>query len=105
MRLARDHRPDIVFCDYDVLASAPVQAWESDPVLVRIPIVAVSLTRRGEEAHSPDGTGDAGVLYLPTLSEQAARRIMQTASVAASVVRAPAGALRFADGVTEMRAE
>lgn len=98
MELAREHQPDVVFCDYDVLVSSPIELWENDPVLVRIPIIAVSLTRRHDEAQSIDVNGHVPFLYLPTLSERAAKRIMQTASVAAAVVRAPSGALRSTDG-------
>jgi hypothetical protein len=45
---ARDQRPDIVFCEYDLLATMPLESWERDPFLSRVPVIAVSLTRRSD---------------------------------------------------------
>ena len=39
-------RPDVVFCEYDLLATVPLEPWERDPFLSRVPVIAVSLTRR-----------------------------------------------------------
>src|SRR3954467_10974677 len=43
--------PDVVICDYDLLASIPLEKWERDGVLSRTPVIAVSLTRNAEELH------------------------------------------------------
>jgi len=69
---ARRVRPDVVICDYDLLATVPLGAWERDAVLSRTPVVAVSLTRRPDEEHLLDVNGIAGFLYLPTLGREEA---------------------------------
>lgn len=78
-RVSASAAPDIVLCDYDLLATESLDAWEHDPLLSRIPIVAVSLTRRPEEAHLRDVNGIAGFLYLPTLRMEDARRVLGVA--------------------------
>ena len=72
--------PDVVICDYDVLATVPLEHWERDPLLSRTPVVAVSLTRHAEELHLLDVNGIAGFLYLPTLDQSAALRILYAAA-------------------------
>ena len=72
--------PDVVICDYDVLATVPLEQWESDRLLSRTPVVAVSLTRHAEEVHLLDVNGIAGFLYLPTLDQSAALRILHAAA-------------------------
>ena len=72
--------PDVVICDYDLLASIPLEEWEHDPLLSRTPVVAVSLTRHAEELHLLDVNGIAGFLYLPTLDRSAALRILYAAA-------------------------
>src|SRR2546423_14978720 len=62
-----DVAPDVVICDYDVLATLPLERWENNTLLSKIPVIAVSLTRRAEELHLFDIPGVAGFLYLPTL--------------------------------------
>jgi len=69
--------PDVVLCDYDLLATNPLDPWERDPVLSGIPVVAVSLTRRPEEACAFDVNGIAGFLYLPTLEPEGALRVLR----------------------------
>src|SRR4029453_15632701 len=73
---ARDQRPDIVFCEYDLLATVPVESWERDPFLSRVPVIAVSLTRRSDEMHLLDINNIAGFFYLPSLTEDDARRLL-----------------------------
>lgn len=67
---------DLVVCDYDLLAVIPLEAWENDALLSRIPVVAVSLTRRPEEVHLLDVNGIAGFLYLPKLDREMAMRVL-----------------------------
>jgi hypothetical protein len=74
---ARCQRPDIVFCDYDLLATVPLEPWEQDPFLSRVPVIAVSLTRRSDEMHLLDVNNIAGFFYLPALSEDDAKRLLR----------------------------
>lgn len=79
VREASDLCPDLVLCDYDLLATAALDDWERHPTLSRVPIVAVSLTRRPDEIHVLDVNGIAGFLYLPTLGANDARRVLGAA--------------------------
>lgn len=73
---ARDQAPDVVFCDYDLLATTPLDPWEHDPLLSHVPVIAVSLTRRADEVHLLDVNNIAGFFYLPRLTEEDARRLL-----------------------------
>jgi hypothetical protein len=73
---AHAQRPDIVFCDYDLLATVPLEPWEQDPFLSRVPVIAVSLTRRSDEMHLLDVNNIAGFFYLPSLSDDDAKRLL-----------------------------
>ena len=75
-RSAIRQRPDLVLCDYDLLATAPLDGLERDEHLSRVPVVAVSLTRRPDEVHLLDVNGIAGFLYLPSLDHETARRAL-----------------------------
>ncbi|HEY2852200.1 MAG TPA: hypothetical protein VGJ18_05100 [Gemmatimonadaceae bacterium] len=77
---AADHQPDAVVCDYDLLATIPLDGWERDPLLSRLPVIAVSLTRRPEEVHLLDVNGIAGFLYLPTLERGHALQVLGAAA-------------------------
>ena len=76
LRAARARTPDVVVCEYDVLATQPLAAWEREPSLHRVPVFGVSLTRRPDEMNLLDVNGIAGFLYLPTLSPDDARRVL-----------------------------
>lgn len=78
--LARDFGPQVVICDYDLLATLSLEAWECDELLGRTPVIAVSLTRRPTEVHLLDVNGIAGFLYLPTLEPTVAYRILNAAA-------------------------
>jgi hypothetical protein len=84
---ALESRPDVVVCEYDLLATLPLGAWEQDEPLSRLPVIAVSLTRQPGESHLLDINGITGFLYLPTLSDEKAYQVLEGA--ARSVVRAP----------------
>ena len=73
-------QPDAVVCDYDLLATIPLEGWERDPLLSRLPVIAVSLTRRPEEVHLMDVNGIAGFLYLPTLEREPALQMLSAAA-------------------------
>lgn len=77
---AGEASPDVVICDYDLLASIPLEIWEHDGLLSRIPVIAVSLTRNAEELHLFDVNGIAGFLYLPTLQQASALKILHAAA-------------------------
>ena len=72
--LVRRRSPDAVICEYDLLATTSLTSWEDDPILARVPLIAVSLTRHPGEAHLLDINGIAGFLYLPTLDRDDALR-------------------------------
>jgi len=73
-------QPDAVVCDYDLLATISLEGWERDPLLSRLPVIAVSLTRRPEEVHLMDVNGIAGFLYLPTLEREQALQMLSAAT-------------------------
>lgn len=83
------HDPDLVICDYDVLATVSLTSWESDPVLARIPFIAVSMTRHPGEAHLLDVNGIAGFLYLPTLEAEDAHRLLSAIRQTRGVIDPP----------------
>jgi hypothetical protein len=74
--LVRRRNPDSVICEYDLLATISLPRWKDDPVLARVPLIAVSLTRHPGEAHLLDISGIAGFLYLPTLERDDALRLL-----------------------------
>ncbi len=92
VELAGKGIPDIVICDYDLLATLPLEDWENDDLLSRTAVIAVSLSRRPTETHLLDVNGIAGFLYLPTLDRAVGRKILIAAAVSsrARYVAAPA---------------
>ena len=78
--LSRDFGPDVIICEYEVLATLSLEGWERDELLSRMPVIAVSLTRRPHEAHLLDVNGIGGFLYLPLLDREAAMRIINAAA-------------------------
>lgn len=91
--MARAELPDLVICDYDLLVSAPLAQWERDDTLGAVPIIAVSMTRRPEEAHLMDTNGIAGFLYLPAMDDDVIARVVYAATMRR--VRPPADAFRW----------
>lgn len=77
---ALECQPDVVVCEYDLFATLPLGAWERDEMLSRLPMIAVSLTRRPGEAHLMDVNGIAGFLYLPALSDEHALQVLEGAA-------------------------
>jgi DNA-binding NarL/FixJ family response regulator len=90
---AHANDPNVVICDYDLLAATPLLEWESDPRLAPIPIIPVSLTRRPDEALHIGSPGVAGFLYLAALDKDEIKKAVQTA--AAHQVKPPARALHW----------
>lgn len=81
---ARELTPQVVVCDYELLATLSLESWEQDELLSRTPVIAVSLTRRPNEVHLLDVNGIAGFLYLPTLEPAMAYRLLNAASAMGS---------------------
>lgn len=77
---ARKQAPAVVVCEYELLATLPLDAWECDDVLRRTPFVAVSLTRASGEMYPLDANGIAGFLYLPLLTSEDAQRVLHAAA-------------------------
>jgi hypothetical protein len=77
---SRGASPDVVICDYDLLATIPLEKWERDELLSNVPVIAVSLTRHSQELHLLDINGIAGFLYLPTLDTAPALKILHAAA-------------------------
>jgi hypothetical protein len=75
----------MVICDYDLLAVVPINEWEGHHTLSRLPLIAVSMTRRSDEMHPLDVNGVSGFLYLPTLGAEQAKRVIGSFSVPYSV--------------------
>jgi DNA-binding NarL/FixJ family response regulator len=88
LEMARQRRPDVVVCDYDLLATMPLRKWEEDKIAAGVPVLAVSMTRRPEEAHLLNINGIAGFLYLPTIEPEQAHAVVRAA--AAGRIRPPA---------------
>ena len=86
---AAEFAPEVVICDYDLLATVPIDSWEKDALLSRIPVIAVSLTRRPEEVHLLDANAIGGFLYLPTLEREQALRMLRAAAGRRGGVQAP----------------
>lgn len=80
VEVARGSSPNVVICDYDLLATIPLEKWERDELLSSIPVIAVSLTRHSQELHLLDVNGIAGFLYLPTLDTAPALKILHAAA-------------------------
>ena len=77
---SRLFQPNLVICEYEVLAMLPLEVWERDELLSNTPLIAVSLTRRPHEAHVLDVNGIGGFLYLPMLDRDAAMKIIKAAA-------------------------
>lgn len=75
-QLAPKYDIDALICDYDLLASVPIDEWATDPSFMRRPVIAVSLTRHPGEAHLAEADCIAGFLYLPTLDVDDAQRML-----------------------------
>lgn len=90
--VAQEFQPDVVVCEYELLSALPLDQWERDPLLSRLPVIAVSLSRQPGEADLLDLNGFAGYLYMPTLAVDAARVILDGVrrSAVRAAVRAPA---------------
>lgn len=80
LEVSRDFEPDVVIAEYELLAMLTLEAWEADELLSRTAVIAVSLSRRPDEADLLDVSGIAGFLYLPRLDAEAARKVIAAAA-------------------------
>jgi hypothetical protein len=69
LAVATHFEPQVVVCDCDVLTPVVLGRWAAEPALADVPVLAVSLTRRPDDATSADRYVDspAAVIYLPSL--------------------------------------
>jgi DNA-binding NarL/FixJ family response regulator len=82
--------PDVVLCDYDLLAAHPVSTWGDARAGRSAPLLAVSLTCRPEEMLLAPGQV-AGCRYRPLLAPVDALAALRSA-VAVGGVAIPPGA-------------
>jgi DNA-binding NarL/FixJ family response regulator len=87
---ARNATPDVILCEYELLASFPLAAWERDELVSRTAVIGVSLSRRPNEAQPLDVNSVAGFLYLPTLDRDNALRIIRAAAASTRAQYKPA---------------
>lgn len=80
MYAARASQPEVVLCEVDLLVPDAMRAWEEDPVVSLVPLLAVSLSRRQNETPMLLGAPVAGYLYLPTLGSHDLGRALAAAS-------------------------
>lgn len=72
--------PEVVLCEYELLATCPLTIWENSELLSRTAIIGVSLSRRPNEVYPLDVNGVTGFLYLPALDRESALRIIHAAA-------------------------
>lgn len=89
---AREFAAEVMICEYEFLATVSIESWEADELLSRLPIIAVSLTRRSHEANLMDLNGIGGFLYLPILDRDIALQVITAAATASRNRYVPAPA-------------
>jgi len=89
LQVSRLFEPQVVICEYEVLVALSLEAWERDELLSKTPVIAVSLTRRPDEAHLLDVNSIGGFLYLPRLKPDAAMRIIAASTARPHYTPAP----------------
>jgi hypothetical protein len=77
--LAASFEPHLVVAESDLLNPVVLDAWSRADALCDVPVLAVSLTHRGEECPSAELSGLAGVIYLPSLDRADAASLLQLA--------------------------
>lgn len=85
--LSREFKPDIVICEYELLAIFSTSALRRDEILLGTPVVAVSLTRGAKEVPVANMEGVESFLYLPTLDPDVAAHAICAAANAGSEFR------------------
>ena len=77
--VAATFEPHLVVADSELLTPAILASWSREGALRDVPVVAVSLTRRPDEAASAEVYGLAGVIYLPALDRAGALALLEGA--------------------------
>jgi hypothetical protein len=77
--VAAAFEPHLIVAESDLLNPIVLDGWSREAVLVDVPVLAVSLTRRPGENISADLCGLAGVIYLPTLDRASALSLLEGA--------------------------
>jgi CheY-like chemotaxis protein len=76
---SRTFTPDVVICEYELLTALPMDVLETDRLLSQSPLIAVSLTRRAQEAQLMHMSGVSAFLYLPMMEPDTAVRAIASA--------------------------
>jgi DNA-binding NarL/FixJ family response regulator len=87
--LSREFKPDIVICEYELLAIFSATALRRDEILPETPVIAVSLTHGAKEVPVANMEGVESFLYLPTLDPDVAVRAICAAANAGNESRLP----------------
>lgn len=88
--LSREFKPDIVICEYELLAIFSASALRRDEILLpETPVIAVSLTHGAKEVPVANMQGVESFLYLPTLDPDVAAWAICAATNAGSEFRLP----------------
>jgi DNA-binding NarL/FixJ family response regulator len=85
--LSREFKPDVVICEYELLAIFSASALRRDEILRETPVIAVSLTHDAREIPVTNMEGVESFLYLPTLDPDVAARAICAATNAGSEFR------------------
>jgi hypothetical protein len=78
-RVAAGFEPHLVVSDCDLLSTSLLDEWSRERSLAEVPVLAVSLTRRPEEAFPEVVSGVVGVVYLPVLEREQALALLEGA--------------------------
>lgn len=100
LAVSREFAPDVVIAEYELLTMLSLEAWERDELLSRTAVIAVSLSRRAQEAHLLDVSGIAGFLYLPLLDSETALGILGAAAASSRARYVPAPAVTSLSSAT-----
>jgi DNA-binding NarL/FixJ family response regulator len=103
LEASREFEPDVVIAEYELLVMLSLEAWETDELLSRTAVIAVSLTRRPPESQLLDVNGIAGFLYLPLLTAEAARKIIAAAAASSRRRYVPSTPSLFSSEVAVVR--
>jgi hypothetical protein len=72
---AERFEPHLVVSDSSLLTPSLLEAWRHTAVLAETPVLAVSLTRRPDDA-GPERANEGGVVYLPALDRAQALALL-----------------------------
>ena len=87
IRIAARCEPEVVVCEGDLLTPTVLDGWAREPALHRVPVIAVSLTRRPDDTLPVElATSEwAAVVYLPALSRVQLAGLLSTVRRAGGV--------------------